>query len=230
MDLSRPCGRVRRCFPTGYVTYTTLNVLAAACANGRCSAAGMNAATDANTETSAGIAVLGGLATLVVNLASPATLASVTVKTSSSAPVTVKLLPVPGSGNASVVLLGTSASYTLTNFLVPSSAQAVAALCRWRARLASTVFEVAARAEACFEFVAVDLGSLQTVAGLTIRHWAGSGSPGWLNRCTRAAPMEHHGLCCSAACHRMCWAQLIWSWSHPSQCALCECAMSCRRG
>lgn len=162
------------CFPTGYLTYPSLNVLAGTCANGRCSAAGTTAATDANTDTSVGVAMQGGgVATLVVNLTSPMSLASVTVKTSGSAPVTVKLLPVPGSGDASVVL-GTSASLSLTNFLVPPSALPAAAV-SLESPASFSVFEVAARAEACFEFVAVDLGSMQAVSGVTVRHWAGSG-------------------------------------------------------
>ena len=160
------------CFPTGYVSYASLNVLTGACASGRCSVAGATAATDANTDTAVGVA-----ASLAANLTSPSTLVSVTVKIASSAPVTVKLLPVSGSGSAAVVLGSITSSYTLVNFLVPAAAAAfIASAVSLESAASFSVFEVAARAAACSEFVSVDLGSVKTVAGLTVRHWAGSGT------------------------------------------------------
>jgi hypothetical protein len=163
-----------QCFPTGYIEYAELNSLAGACAAGRCGLAGRDAATDRNMNNAVTISSVGGApASFVATLAIPEALVSVTAKISGSSPVVARLQLTDGS----IVTVGTlSTNFAVANFMVTLSPGTLASAVSLESAASFNVFELAARSRVCSEHVTVDLGSVQQVGGLTVRHWAGSGS------------------------------------------------------
>ena len=173
------------CYPTGYVQYPHVNILSGVCASG--SSCRMSttsgtpsyvSATDMDTGTSVGVSLVSGSAYFEITLPSATSLRAVTFKVSSTS---VRLFGVVLGTNAKMYLSNVLTAYSSVNVDLSQNASrsgVVFSVLRLESSSSFSVFELSARSGPCSEFVGLDLGSVQSVSGVSIRHLAGSNTAG----------------------------------------------------
>ena len=162
----------QNCYPTGYVSYTAINLALGACGSSPSpcnsssggSSATLVSVTDGNTNTATGLSLAAGRAWFSFQLPTRSTLAAVTIKASSAA------VQVRGTTEAgATVLLGNySSAYTLLNLDYTGAEVFVSVLVE--ATSSFSLFEFAVRADPCAEYAIVDLGTPTTITGISVRH------------------------------------------------------------
>jgi len=166
------------CYPTGYVSYTAVNVALGACSTSPSpcnsssggSTATLLSVTDGNTNTAAGLSLVAGRAWFSFQLPLRSTIAAVTLKTSSAI---ISLLGLTEAG-ATVLLGNYSSSWSLVNFDYAGPEIFVAI--RVEATSSFSLFEFAVRSDPCSEYAVIDLGSPAAITGLRVRHTTSSAS------------------------------------------------------
>mmetsp|Transcript_5877 Transcript_5877/g.6091 ORF Transcript_5877/g.6091 Transcript_5877/m.6091 type:complete len:1210 (+) Transcript_5877:764-4393(+) len=171
-----------QCYPTGYLTYSNINILSNICGNSPSSCKQSStssspvttSATDLNTNNAIGISLVSGLAFFQITLPTPTTLRAISAKVSTSS---VSVYGIVSGSNKKVFLSTITTSYSFVNIdISKNSTQSKFQFSSIRLESSSgfSLFEISARSSVCSEFVTLDLGSSQTITGLTVRHWSGS--------------------------------------------------------
>ena len=177
-----------RCYPIGYLYVPEANILAGACAAGRCiisnstgndsSPATTSSITDLDTNT-ANYMYSKQKTYLKVNLIAPTKIAAVTVKVSCTARVNIFGIVAATNARLLIGVIFSNQTYQQLNYQLGGSAtlsSAVFSALRLETSVKTVlqVFEFAARSGPCFEYAGIDYGKLVTISALTVRHWAGN--------------------------------------------------------